>query len=235
MPKQLLTFQRFSDRQLANTIAAQLNLYHIPSEIEDSSNYFDPSYAFNKIAQDIALKLAPADFERAHAALESCYSEQLDTVEKDYYLFEFTDQELMEIIREPYSWGTFDYLLAKKILAAYGTVISAAQATLLKQRQVQAMAVPERAADGAVVSGYLLAYMSPFLLLSNYGNLCFLPSFIGCVCGSVIAYHQKTLPDGNSVYLYTGASRKQGRHILVTGIIFIVIELAYLLWLAAGK
>ena len=70
--------------------------------------------------------MAAADFPRAHLALKAYYQAQLSTMDPDYYLFSFTDTELLEIVTHPDEWGHLDYALAKKLLADRGKPLSPA-------------------------------------------------------------------------------------------------------------
>lgn len=40
----------------------------------------------------------------------------IEVVDKDYYLFSFTEIELEDLIQKKNEWSKFDFLLAKKIL-----------------------------------------------------------------------------------------------------------------------
>ncbi len=120
MANDFTTFQKFQDPELAQDILNLLRQNHLECEIEDHNKFFDASFANNRIEASIILKIRKDDFEKADKILNDYYSTHLDTVESDYYLFEFTDEELYEIIARPDEWGKYDYLLAQKILKERG-------------------------------------------------------------------------------------------------------------------
>jgi len=216
MTETYLTFQKFNDIELANEIAKRLKLYDIPYLIEDNKKFLESALS-NYNEPDISIKLKPEDFSKADRALEFYYEEQLQYVDKDYYLFEFTDEELIEIISKPDEWGHFDYQLAKKILKDRGKEINPAVAELLRTQRNKELAKPIAVHRSWIFTGYFTAI---FL------------SIIGIAIGWTLSYHKKTLPDGHRVFAYTEKDRDHGTRILLIAIIslivFVVIRWFYL-------
>jgi hypothetical protein len=108
----LLPFQQFNDIALARVISELLAEAGIEYEIESQNPHLDPLIIGNSPDSSIDLKIPAQDFIRARAVLEAYYEGQLQDVDPDYYLFDFTDQELLEILARPDEWGPFDYVLA---------------------------------------------------------------------------------------------------------------------------
>lgn len=218
----LLTWRKFNDSMLAHASAEILGEAGIPSEIEDNSRLFEPSFAFNKVEQDIALKLDPKDFQKADACMYAHYRQQVDEAPSDYYLYAFNDKELREIIAKPDEWGHFDYLLAEKILNDRGTAPSTEQVAQLYAHRKTALSQPATASNSMIIGGYIMAFL--------FGML-------GIILGSTIAFQKKNLPDGSRVFTYDGESRSHGRIIIfiacVTTTIWL-ISLLYRSYLMAG-
>src|SRR5690242_12247312 len=120
MNETFLTFKIFKNKEVAEEIATILEQNGILYFIEYDVMAFDASYANNDLEKDYRLKIKQQDFEKANTILQNYYKAQLDKVDKDYYLFDFTDEELREIIAKPDEWGEFDYQLAQKLLADKG-------------------------------------------------------------------------------------------------------------------
>jgi hypothetical protein len=208
MTDKYLTFQKFNDLGLANTIAERLKQNGIDYLLENNQKIFDPSFANNTVDADISLKIKPGDFSNAHQTLENFYKDQLGAVDPGYYLFEFTDGELMEIISKPDEWGHFDYQLAQKILKDRGKEIKKEDINLLNAKRIEDLAKPERTENYWIYLGYLTAI---------FGGI------FGILLGSCLVYFRKTLPDGKRVYAYSDAVRRQGRIIFVLSIISFII------------
>lgn len=116
MIESFLTFKKFNDIELAKEIANRLTQNNIEFLLEDNQKQFDITFANNTFDPNISIKIKSKDFIKANEALGKYYKSRLDSVDNDYYLFEFTDDELFEIISKPDEWGPFDYQLSKKSL-----------------------------------------------------------------------------------------------------------------------
>jgi hypothetical protein len=195
-----LTFFKFNDPGIASAMTERLSQNRISYELENDRVIFDPSFANNAIDPLICLKLRPDDFARAHQILEGYYRTLLDTVDKDYYLFDFTDPELLEILGKPDEWGHFDYALAGKILKDRGIDISPELAETLKAQRIKELSKPEAEDSSRIWAGYISAAMG---------------GVFGLVIGWILAYFKKTIPNGQRVFVYREQERKHGKRILL--------------------
>lgn len=207
MTDTFLTFQKFNDIELAKEIAERLKQNDIEFLLEDNRKFFDPSFANNTFEPDISIKLRPADFAKAHKSLEAYYQKYLDNVDKDYYLFAFSDEELVEIISKPDEWGHFDYQLAQKILRDRGKEIKPEAADLLKTQRIRELAKPGTTDKYWIYFGYFSAI---------FGGL------FGLIIGGTLAYFKKTLPNGETVYAYREEDRNHGIRILLISVVSLI-------------
>jgi hypothetical protein len=218
MPEARFTFQKFNDEVLADNLIAVLTTAGIDILVEDDKQIFDPSFASNLLTREIRLKLRPEDFEKAQQIVAEYYSKQLDEVDKDYYLFEFTDLELTEIITKPDEWGDFDYQLAQKLLKDRGKEINPEILTLLRKQRNEDLAKSESSNSYIIYLGYISAIL---------GGL------VGILIGWHLAYSKKTLPDGRRLYRYKDSERNHGtRMLLLAAIILLMLLLARLFFLS---
>src|SRR2546423_1011142 len=111
MKENLLTFQKFRDRKSAVDLSSFLKGKGIACQIEDVSPVLDPLLIGNSSESDYLVKIRPEDFNKTSELLEEFYKDQFEPVEEDYYLLDFSDEELEEIIQKPDEWGIYDYLL----------------------------------------------------------------------------------------------------------------------------
>lgn len=213
MSDNLLTFEKFTDPALAAAIQEQLQAQGIHSEIDNDNPVFDVSFANNQYQPTTLLKLAPDDFIRARAALDAYYQSQLSGLDPDYYLFSFTDEELLNIVKHPDEWGPLDNALAKQLLARHGRPLTDDQAATFQQERLTTLAKPEKIHRGWIIFGYITALTG---------------GFIGFIMGYLLAYSKKTLPNGERVYIYTPLERRHGKQIVWLSV------LCFVIWLLAG-
>jgi len=206
MGDQLLTFQKFKDPEIANDIADKLRSAGIRCEIEDDHKFFDPTFSRNPLQNEIRVKLDPADFSKATKVLDDYYRSQLDTVDKDYYLFDFTDEELLQILTKPDEWGPLDYQLAQKILSDRGKEITGVELQSLKSQRISELEKPERSPTGLIIAGYISAVLG---------------GIFGLVIGWILSTTKRTLPDGQFVYTYNSSDRQHGR--IISGIALLML------------
>jgi hypothetical protein len=196
-------YKLYYNREQAEAVGAVLGEAGIAYEIIGTRKSFDPSYAFNSLDPDINLMLRAEDFSRANEALKVYYAKQAETVDSNYYLFHFTDKELLDIIRKQDEWGAFDVALAKQILQDRGIPISEeADAISTRQRMVE-LAQPEAAPLWMFVMGYLSALVG---------------GFVGFIIGWFLSA-TKVLPNGERVPIYKPTDRVHGRIIMTMGAI----------------
>jgi hypothetical protein len=136
MTDQYLTFQKFPDKESALQLRDLLKQNDIECIFEDTSGRVDLTFSNSESIKEFRVKLKQEDFEQANDLLMHLSSQHLDNVEKDYYLFDFTDEELMEIVYKADEWSQFDYLLAKKLLKERGKEIKPEVAETIKKQRI---------------------------------------------------------------------------------------------------
>lgn len=203
MYEPFVTYKVFNDPEVAKAFATILDEQQVPFRIEEDSYNFDPSYANHPLNKDYRIKLMQKDFVRANEAFAQYFKATLDSIEEDYYLFQFTDQELLEILLKPDEWGDLDYQLAQKILKDRGRPASLDELEEFKKRRIEQLKKPEKTDYSSVILGYVFAiFLSP----------------IGIFLGYMVAYSKKQLPDGQATYVYSDTQRFHGMIILFTSI-----------------
>ena len=185
----------------AEAVGAVLGEAGIAYEIIGTRKSFDPSYAFNSVDPDINLMLRAEDFSQANEVLKQFYAKQAETVDPHYYLFHFTDKELLDIIRKQDEWGAFDVALAKQILEDRGIPITEEADAISTRQRIVELTQPEDAPLWMFIAGYVLAFIG---------------GFGGFVMGRLLSA-TKVLPNGQRVPVYTKSDYAHGRVIMVIG------------------
>ena len=136
--------------------------------------------------------------------------ENLNNVDENYYLYEFSDEELIEIVLKKEEWNKFDYLLAQKILKDKGKEINSDLLNVIEKQKIEELTREEKLPKMWIYFGYFFAVIGGFL---------------GVLIGYYIMTYKRTLSNGESVYLYKKEDRKQGQNILICSIIGIAFWL----------
>lgn len=208
--EQYLTFQKFTDKASALELADLLKQNGIDCKFEDTSGRVDLTFSNSEAIKEYRVKLRKENFEAANDLLLQLTAQQLENVSEEHYLYEFTDEELTEIIHKPDEWCKLDYLLAKKLLKERGKEIKTELAEAYKKQRIQELSEPEKSQKGWIIAGNIFS---------------FLGGLLGVFIGWHLRYHKKTLPNGDRVFAYSIPDRKNGYNIFIIGIV------SFVLWL----
>jgi hypothetical protein len=210
-------FRIFKSEAEAEDLASWMCRRRIPAQVKNITPNFDPSFAHSLLTRTWIVELPAADFERASEALQHFYDQRLSAVPDDYYLFEFNDAELLEILQKPDQWGDLDYALAAALLRERGICPDENVLRRWRSQRYAALAEPDQEDNsGLVITGYFLAFAGGLL---------------GALSGWYLQHSQKLLPDGRKVYRYPEKVRRQGRIIFRFGVVMTVtLSVGYLYW-----
>jgi len=212
MEPEFVTYQKFNDAALAKELTTILDENHIEYYLQEESSGFDPSMVMSNAPVDYAVKIKSSDFERVTQLLVQNEEQHVDEVDNDYYLFGFTNDELLEVITKADEWSVFDVVLARKILTERGITINERQLTEKKEERITELKVVKALSTSQLVVCYIFAIG---------GGL------IGIPIGWLLITSKKTLPDGEQVYAYSENDRWHGRMIFYISIVDFVLALLY--------
>ena len=172
----------------------------------------DPVIGGEGSATPFELKVHPDDFGKVNQILSRSIKINLNDLDKDYYLFSFSDEELKEILYKQDEWSMHDYLLAKEILKERGIIVSEIDLQKLNETRLAELARPEKEGKAWKYAGYFFAL---------FGGL------FGVFIGLALWKSKKTLPNGDRVFIYDEGTRKSGKTIFYLAIIVFIISLIF--------
>lgn len=205
-----LTFRKFFNPDEAKSLSDFLNQHNIDNEIENDTFPVDSSIMGTGSQPEILLKLQQKDFSKAELLLSSFYAQEVQNVGQDYYLFQFTNEELKDVIYKNDEWGTLDHELAKYILRQRGTGITDDNIQQAKEKRLKELAEPIKASTTMLFAGYFFLIIFPVISL---------------VIGLSLWYSKRTLPNGDNIYSFTGNDRQKGRQMIIISIVIMLILL----------
>jgi len=111
-----IPFRTFDSWQHAQQYAEILEKKGIKYKLEEYDKNINPLSLSSE--KEFQIKVRLDDFEKAdESVLEEA---KIDDLSPDYYLHEFTDDELIEILANPHEWGEIDRIIAPKLLIERG-------------------------------------------------------------------------------------------------------------------
>lgn len=111
--------EKFNLEDAANDFMKILVLDNIDFIIEDTS-FSKDVFGSAGVTQEFLVKVNKQHYDRAVKFVQSYLVIEVQKIESDYYLFDFSNEELYELLATKHEWSRFDVLLAKKILKDRG-------------------------------------------------------------------------------------------------------------------
>lgn len=207
-----LTYQKFNDLQSANALCVLFQENNIEFLLENESKSFDPTFVTSELNEEYKVKIKEIDFDLADSLNLQISIDLLNNIPDDYYLFTFTNDELIDIIAKRDEWNQVDFLLAQKILKEKGIEVKDKQIDILLQQRIAELSKPIESKEYWIFIGYIVA-------------------LLGGVLSVIIGWHlltyKKRLPNGNMVAGYSAKDRDHGFYMMIIGTIFFIFWLIY--------
>jgi hypothetical protein len=213
---EFISYRHFRTIEDSEELTNILDKNSIEYVIEEESASVDITFTGN-LETEFHVKLHPEDFDKVNEILEKQAAETVDQIDTSHYLYQFSNEELFEILEKPDEWSEIDHLLAHKILKSRGAQITNEEVEGLKLLRNDELAQPEKASPFFVILGYAFAVA---------GGL------IGIFIGYYIYSTHKILTDGERLPMFDESSRVKGKIIMMVGVLcFVVIGMIRLLTL----
>lgn len=163
MENDYLMFKKFTSLEQALEIKNLLNEYGIESLVADNVPPVDITFSGSTLNNQVEIQIKESDFEKANEVLEKNADLLITQIDKDYYLFSFSNQELYEILLKSDEWSEIDYALAQRILKERGEVIDEQKLNNLKNKRLTDLSKPEGNQKTWIIAGYILAFLGGIL------------------------------------------------------------------------
>lgn len=203
-----IALRSVATQEEAEALAKVLSDSDIVSKITKDSGDLDYVLQGEAPTNKFEVHINEDDHEKAETLLTNLAKEDLNSVDKDYYLFTFSDDELKDVLIKKNEWNEFDVLLSQKILEERGVDVNLNE--IEKERELRDLELqkPEGGQTGWIIFGYITALIG---------------GFIGILLGYSLWLSKKKLPNGTKVPAYNDDIRKHGKIIFYLGVIMFVV------------
>jgi len=211
---EFVTLKKFNTYIEASGVVELLEKNNITYNIEKTEVTGDIVFAGNTLDEELHVKVKSDDYEAAQKLLEELTEVDVEKLDKDYYLFDFSDKELLEILERPDEWSLNDYLWAQEILKQRGKEVEKFKLDEWKTKRLDFLAQPELVKDSYLRTAYIF---------------CILGGIIGFFMGRHVHAFQKLMPNGKKVYAFDDVSRLKGKKVERVGIFFVFVYIVLLI------
>jgi len=206
----LSTYRKFIYQDDALELMEILKKNHITYELVNNSSQLDSNFGGDINTKQFELKIHKDDFVFVENLEEELIKNEIENVEEDYHLFEYSDEELVEIVTKKEEWNKFDYLLAQKILRERGKEINPELLKIINKQRIESISTEEVSPTWLIIIGYVSAVLG---------------GFFGIFIGAYLMYYKKALPNGDRMYGFSRQDRSHGQNILI------ISGIAFLFWI----
>ncbi|MFT7611552.1 MAG: hypothetical protein ACI9J3_000497 [Parvicellaceae bacterium] len=210
-PKEFLKFKTVRDQIEADDYATLFEQADIPVLQTNNVSNLDQSFSGHSLNDSYFILIRLGDFEKARKILVDEADKIITELDQDYYLFDFSDKELTNILKKPDEWGEIDQRLAAQLLHKRGVIFKPEEIKSFETDRIETLKKPEDESSKLIVFGYILAILGPVIFVYS--------GFLSIFLGSLIMKMKRTLPNGEKVYAFSAKDRKHGLYILTIGAI----------------
>jgi len=111
-----IIYATFPDKEQATSLLALLIKANIDHEVEETSSLFTALASEQPIFDRIKIKIKASDAERVDALIE----QDNETASVEHFLYTFSDEDLVDVIKNPKEWTQEEAEIAKKIIIERG-------------------------------------------------------------------------------------------------------------------
>ena len=203
---QYLTYSRFFTLAEADFLLELLSTEQIPYLVEEEVNQLVPIYIGANLDPMIVVKIPQERFQKVNELLENATSTHIKELDPAHYLNEFTNTELLDVIKNSEEWSLYDRVFAKKLLTERQVSVPSKPAS----ETVTESYIPEKLERKWVVLGYIFSFLG----------------LMGLLMSLVILNSNKTLYNGVKVKMYDRDSLRHANTMLIISLITFTIVIA---------
>lgn len=149
----------FYDTDSLHDLTGLLEQHHLRYEVFDTKLRFDATFSQNETQRTYKLFVHKEDLEAAQTLAENRDLEILNQLPEEYYLNEYSTEELLEIVYAPDEWNTIDVLFAGRLLEKRGVAPDPVVRETHRHKKQILEDSPQTEAKMELISGYILCVL----------------------------------------------------------------------------
>lgn len=212
MEKFEITLRYSSNLSDAEALAQLLEDNEIACQISKNTGDLDAMIVGEMLTNKYEIQIQEKDHQKAERVLAQLAQQQLSAIEKDHYLYSFSDEELVDVLIKADEWSEIDVALSEQILKKREVTIDYTYIEAEQERHRSELAKPEGKQDGWILVGYVAAIIG---------------GFFGLLIGYALWTAKKRLPDGTKVQAYNDGVQRHGRTIFFISLVMFILVWGY--------
>lgn len=194
-----LTYAKFTSENEAEDLCQFFNKNNIEFIIEQEKGILDKIIVGETFDHLFLLKIKESDFGKVGELIRTEFNVDASQINIDYYLFNFSNDELIRVFNSKDGWNYFDIALSKKLLEERNVSITQSEDT-----------TNHLLSDQIRLANYIL--LIEYIISIAIG-------FAGIIIGLATLAAKKTSQNGQRINFYDSWTRKNAVIILFIGII----------------
>lgn len=202
------TIENFDNIEQARDLLDLLEKNGIPYTTGETGSAIDTTHTNSPTLTKTYVMVQIKHFEKVNTLQAAIAKDLIQDLGTDYHLYQFKNQELLDILEHQDEWHINDVLMAQRILAERGMHYSQKDIELMKQRRWIDLRQTKPVDTLRLAIAYILA---------------FLGGFVGLFMGWHYAYDQGYDPDGRTFYTFDTPTREHGIRILKLSVLALIV------------
>jgi hypothetical protein len=207
---QYATYSKFYTPENAQFLISLLQQHNIPYTLEHEVNQLDKVYLGENIEAMYVLSIPGNRFNEVNTIQANRAKADMEQPGFEHYLQSYSPDELQEILNDATGWNAYDLQVA---------------ATLLSNNSEEQVAIASPVNDAVSHTPakldsiwIFIGYLSSVLGLTNY----FFFGVGGFFSGLSIVQAKQTLPNGQTVKMYSEKDRRHGRYMMILSVVLTI-------------
>ncbi|MCB0759950.1 MAG: hypothetical protein KDC12_00410 [Flavobacteriales bacterium] len=201
-------YRQFQDEAMADMLCTMLT----EGGVEFQRSIGHPEGDVEELIDIHQIHIPSDQVDRADQLVEERANKELESVDKDYFIFSFSEEELREVIIKSHEWSPLDVALAVKILKDKGVELDVEDVKAVRNKHQEASARQTSLSSGNTVLLYISA----------------LGAIVGIIAGAYVLLASIQTYLGHTIKKYDNHSRRHGRITLALSVFFTCLY--FLMW-----